>query len=88
MRGIEFFKRMHSNGTPINQWVVASYHHPAPSMNAQEAGWMLVPVEPTEDMFINGMEADCCGRPSVDDETHVRSIWSAMLEAAPKVGGV
>lgn len=46
-------------------------------------GWKLVPVEPTEEMFIEGMEADCLGRPSVDDETHVRSIWDRMLAAAP-----
>lgn len=48
------------------------------------AGYALVPVEPTEDMFIDGMEADCCGRPSIDDDGHVRSIWAAMLTAAPR----
>lgn len=46
-------------------------------------GWKLVPVEPTEDMFVDGMEADCLGRQSIDDESHVRSIWAAMLSAAP-----
>lgn len=48
------------------------------------AGYALVPVEPTEDMFIDGMEADCCGRPSIDDDRHVRSIWAAMIAAAPQ----
>ena len=46
-------------------------------------GWKLVPVEPTDDMFIEGMEADCRGRPSIDDDKHVRSIWRAMLSTAP-----
>ena len=46
-------------------------------------GWKLVPVEPTDDMFIEGMEADCRGRPSIDDDNHVRSIWRAMLSSAP-----
>ena len=46
-------------------------------------GWKLVPVQPTDDMFIEGMEADCRGRPSIDDDKHVRSIWRAMLSSAP-----
>lgn len=46
-------------------------------------GWKLVPVEPTDDMFIEGMEADCRGRPSIDDDNHVRSILRAMLSSAP-----
>jgi len=50
---------------------------------AVPAGWKLVPVEPTEEMFIEGMEADCLGHPSIDDESHVSSIWNAMLKASP-----
>ena len=50
-------------------------------------GWKLVPVEPTEDMFVEGMEADCAGMPSVDDDRHVRSIWNAMLAASPQPPG-
>lgn len=50
-------------------------------------GYVLVPIEPTEDMFVEGMEADCLGRPSVDDDSHVRSIWNAMLQAAPANAG-
>ena len=46
-------------------------------------GWKLVPVEPTDDMLIEGMEADCLGLPSIDDDNHVRSIWRAMLSSAP-----
>jgi hypothetical protein len=26
--GLTFFKRMHSNGTPINSFIVASWHNP------------------------------------------------------------
>lgn len=36
----------------------------------------------TEDMDIAGMEASMLGRPTVDDETYVRSIYTAMERAA------
>lgn len=47
-------------------------------------GFRSVPAEPTEDMFIDGMEASCVARPSIDDDSYVRSIWNAMLAAAPQ----
>lgn len=50
---------------------------------AAREGWKLVPVEPTVDMDIAGMEQSVQGRPSVDDESYVRSIWGAMIAAAP-----
>jgi hypothetical protein len=28
MKGLSFFKRQHSNGTPIRSWTLAAYHHP------------------------------------------------------------
>ena len=28
MKGFSFFKRQHSNGTPISSWTLAAYHHP------------------------------------------------------------
>lgn len=28
MKGLTLFKRMHSNGKPINSWIVASWHNP------------------------------------------------------------
>lgn len=71
------------------QWFTADQLRAYGDKRAREAvasGWKLVPVEPTEEMFINGMEADCVGRPSVDDETHVRSIWREMLAVAPTLG--
>ncbi|MCD2165565.1 hypothetical protein [Comamonas koreensis] len=49
---------------------------------AMPVGQQLVPLVPTVEMFIAGMEADCLGRPSIDDESHVRSIWDAMLSQA------
>lgn len=45
--------------------------------------WKSVPVIPTDDMDIAGIEASLLGRASVDDETYVRSIYKAMLDAAP-----
>lgn len=47
------------------------------------AGWKLVPLAPSEDMIIAGMEADVLGLPSVDDDRHVLSIYSAMLGCSP-----
>ena len=47
-------------------------------------GYVAVPAMPTEDMFIDGMEASCVARPSIDDDSYVRSIWNAMLAAAPQ----
>lgn len=44
---------------------------------------VLVPKEPTEEMFIEGMEKSVIGRASVDDENYVLSIWNAMLASAP-----
>lgn len=49
-------------------------------------GYKAVPSEPTEDMFIDGMEASCVARPSIDDDSYVRSIWNAMLAAAHRGG--
>lgn len=47
-------------------------------------GYKLVPIAPTEDMIVHGMEASCLGRPSIDDDAYVRSIWDAMLsEVSP-----
>jgi hypothetical protein len=43
---------------------------------------VVVPLEPTEAMIISMMEADCLGRPSVDDDTHVKGIYKAALLAA------
>lgn len=51
-------------------------------LKALAAGLVSVPVTPTEDMIIAGMEASVLGRPSVDDESYVLSIWHAMLGAA------
>jgi len=52
-------------------------------LQAAQPGYVMVPVELTDEMIEAGMEADCAGRPSVDDDRHVRSIWTAMIKAAP-----
>ncbi len=56
-----------------------------PVSAAAPAEWVRVPREPTDDMLINGMENSCLGRPSVDDDAYVRSIWNAMLAALPSL---
>lgn len=58
-----------------------------PQAEAVPPTHVLVPVEPTDEMFIGGMEADLLGRPSPDDDSHVRGIWNAMLAAAKKEAG-
>ncbi len=48
----------------------------------KDAGWQLVPVEPTIGMCIAGDGA----RVNVDDATRTPAIYRAMLAAAPKGG--
>lgn len=56
-------------------------------------GWQLVPVEPTDDMFVVGGERlfDCVGPWEGDDDTTVKeqdlaaTIYRAMLAAAPSL---
>lgn len=50
-------------------------------------GWQLVPKEPTEEMLISGQEAiTTCFRThdAIEDCTHSKAAWTAMLAAAPK----
>lgn len=44
-------------------------------------------TEPTEAMIEAGMEASVRGRPSVDDDAYVLSIYRAMISAAPAPAG-
>ena len=62
-------------------------------------GWVLVPVEPTEDMIVNGFESE--PDESFSDEKEweaydamngcqqaayrAKLCWAAMLSAAPKI---
>lgn len=46
-------------------------------------GYTIVPIEPTLEMEIAGMEASVMGRASIDDPTYVLSIYRAMIQAAP-----
>lgn len=56
--------------------------------------WQLVPVEPTDDMFVVGGERlfDCVGPWEGDDDTTVKeqdlaaTIYRAMLASAPSPG--
>ena len=70
----------------------------APPMPAFANGWVVVPVEPTEDMIVNGFESE--PDESFSDEKEweayeamsgcqqaahrAKLCWSAMLTAAPK----
>jgi hypothetical protein len=56
------------------------------ALKDEPGGWVSVPLEPTEKMIEMGMEKSCLGRPSVDDERYVLSIWKAMLAAKPSRG--
>ena len=47
-------------------------------------GWQLVPVEPTEEMVNSGHAAWSDGE---DDFQSFAMAYSAMLAAAPKLGG-
>lgn len=65
------------------------------------AGWVMVPVEPTEDMIVNGFESEPDGvfsRPEVWEAYQAMSgcqqaahraklCWAAMVAAAPHQGG-
>lgn len=73
---------------------VNAFHDPAKANEAtgeaadaiealSRPGWQLVPIEPTVDMDVDGIEASLLGRPSIDDPTYVHSIYRAMLCAAP-----
>ncbi|MEB5973455.1 LexA family transcriptional regulator [Pantoea dispersa] len=52
------------------------------------AGWMLVPIEPTEEMMLN--KSGCQHHAWDDDKCPMREsrriIWKHMIEAAPEVG--
>ena len=62
-------------------------------------GWQLVPIEPTEDMVVNGFESkpDKLFTPDIDWEAYAamsgceqaahraKLCWEAMLAAAPKL---
>lgn len=71
---------------------------PAHTEQAISDGWKLVPIEPTEDMVINGFESkpDKSFTPDIDWEAYdamsgceqaahrAKLCWQAMLRAAPK----
>lgn len=64
-----------------------------PTRHEVPEGWQLVPVEPTDDMFVVGGERlfDCVGPWEGDDDTTVKeqdfaaTIYRAMLAAAPSL---
>ncbi|EEB7410566.1 DUF550 domain-containing protein [Salmonella enterica] len=52
-----------------------------------QAGWVMVPVEPTDEMIVAAMDSDDVTYNESDDTVfyvHHREIYKAMLAAAPK----
>ncbi|EDE8096506.1 hypothetical protein BZR10_20505, partial [Salmonella enterica subsp. enterica serovar Newport] len=50
------------------------------------AGWVMVPVEPTDEMIVAAMDSDDVTYNESDDTVfyvHHREIYKAMLAAAP-----
>lgn len=45
------------------------------TVSGQEAGWKLVPIEPTQAMIYAAVDTGCCTRPT--------DAYAAMLDAAP-----
>lgn len=74
------------------------YTTPQPAHTEQD-GWKLVPIEPTEDMVINGFESkpDKSFTPDIDWEAYdamsgceqaahrAKLCWAAMLASSPKL---
>ncbi|HHS2249229.1 TPA: DUF550 domain-containing protein [Salmonella enterica subsp. enterica] len=55
-----------------------------------QAGWVMVPVEPTDEMIVAAMDSDDVTYNESDDTVfyvHHREIYKAMLAAAPKPEG-
>lgn len=89
-------------------WSAAMLHGSEPVSNRDELnspvipdGWVMVPVEPTEDMIVYGFESEPdedFSEPAVWEEYQAMSgcrqaahraklCWAAMIAAAPKLGG-
>ena len=60
---------------------------PVPAQQVPE-GWRRVPIEPTKEMIISGIEAHLQGAPGLEDPEYIRQIFKAMLSAAPDSGVV
>jgi hypothetical protein len=67
-------KIIYNSRAGYTEYVRVDLATPRPEHSEAGDGWRLVPVEPTEAMLNNGASAH--------PETR-RSIWKAMLEAAP-----
>ena len=70
-----------SGHDPEGAWDCYTQHVRAALRAAEAAGWVLVPVEATEEMRLAGtaMTTKIYKAPN--------EIWSAMLRAAPSLGG-
>ncbi|WP_459176925.1 hypothetical protein [Ewingella americana] len=81
-------------------WPIDIYTTPQPAHTEQviQDGWKLVPIEPTEDMIVNGFESEPDKTFSDDDDWEAydamsgceqaahraKLCWAAMLASSPK----
>lgn len=86
-------------GQRMPGYVLLSFAPPAPVM---PDGWMIVPIEPTEHMIVEGFESEPdedFSNPEVWEEYQAMSgcqqaahraklCWSAMINAAPKMENI
>jgi hypothetical protein len=89
-------ERQHEDGAVTRGAVsvgglVIWWHPPSPEAEHSRAAPSAPAAqgEPSEEMIQAGMEASCAGRPSIDDDSYVLSIWRAMhaARAAQQEGG-
>ncbi len=69
------FANADTDGTMHDVWHAMIAAAPQPAV---AAGWVMVPIEPTDAMIRAGKDAE-----SNDGETHLRPAWRYMLKAAP-----
>lgn len=57
-----------------------------PAQQAEQAGWVRVPVEPTQEMINAGRTTPMPSDSEFDEDEDYRAVFIAMVAAAPKGG--
>ncbi|MGB8510216.1 MAG: hypothetical protein WCD76_17690 [Pyrinomonadaceae bacterium] len=72
-----FLAPMKNNFTFTRDELIAliDFYEARRTVSGQEAGWKLVPIEPTQAMIYAAADTGCCTRPT--------DTYAAMLDAAP-----
>ena len=68
-----------SEGGDTFEWFIRSIQADARTLCVPPDGWCLVPIEPTKSMIM-----DACAQTDLVTIKSVKSIYAAMLSAAPK----